>query len=196
MENVEHYLSLTVAGITLWNWAAAILTALAVVIAAAVVQKAVSSRLRTLGEKHSSKLLTFLGSLFEKTKLLLVFFIALWAGTTALELSAAATDRLSRLAILAIFLQLGLWLDAFVSYLASLKMEAARVSQTGRIAAYQVLKFIGRVFVWLLVFLLVLDNFGIDVTALIAGLGVGGIAVALAVQNILGDFLCSLSIIL
>ena len=41
-----------------------------------------------------------------------------------------------------------------------------------------------------------LDNFGIDVTALIAGLGIGGIAVALAMQNILGDLFASLTIVL
>jgi len=41
-----------------------------------------------------------------------------------------------------------------------------------------------------------LDNLGIDVTALVAGLGIGGVAVALAVQNVLGDLFASLSIIL
>jgi small-conductance mechanosensitive channel len=49
---------------------------------------------------------------------------------------------------------------------------------------------------WLAVLLLALDNLGYDVTALIAGLGVGGIAVALAVQNILGDLFASLSILI
>jgi small-conductance mechanosensitive channel len=43
---------------------------------------------------------------------------------------------------------------------------------------------------------LILDNLGVDVTALIAGLGVGGIAVALAAQNILGDLFASLSIVM
>lgn len=41
-----------------------------------------------------------------------------------------------------------------------------------------------------------LSNLGVDIGALIAGLGVGGIAVALAAQNILGDLLASLSIVL
>ena len=50
--------------------------------------------------------------------------------------------------------------------------------------------------VWVLAFLLLLANLGIDITALIAGLGVGGIAIALAVQKVLGDLLASLSIAL
>lgn len=43
------------------------------------------------------------------------------------------------------------------------------------------------VIVWILGFVFLLDNMGRDVTALIAGLGVGGIAIALAAQAILGD---------
>eukprot|EP01034_Spumella_vulgaris_P020373 gene20373-26103_t len=43
---------------------------------------------------------------------------------------------------------------------------------------------------------MVLDNLGFNITTLVASLGIGGIAVALAVQNILGDLLASLSIVL
>jgi small-conductance mechanosensitive channel len=49
---------------------------------------------------------------------------------------------------------------------------------------------------WAVVALLALDNMGFDITALVAGLGVAGIAVGLAVQNILGDLFASLSIVL
>lgn len=47
-----------------------------------------------------------------------------------------------------------------------------------------------------LILLLALQNTGVDVTSLIAGLGIGGIAVALAMQNILGDLFASLTIAL
>ncbi len=47
---------------------------------------------------------------------------------------------------------------------------------------------------WVFGFLLVLANMQIDVSALIAGMGVGGIAVALAAQNILDDIFSSFSI--
>ncbi len=48
---------------------------------------------------------------------------------------------------------------------------------------------------WVVFSLLMLQNLGVQVTALITGLGIGGIAIALAVQNVLGDLLASLSII-
>ena len=58
------------------------------------------------------------------------------------------------------------------------------------------LSFLGRIALWAIVLLLILDNLGIDVTALVAGLGIGGIAIALAVQNVLSDLFASLSIVL
>jgi small-conductance mechanosensitive channel len=51
-----------------------------------------------------------------------------------------------------------------------------------------------RTVLWAVVLLAVLSNMGVNVTAFVASLGVGGIAVALAVQNILGDLFASLSI--
>ncbi|MFN3792712.1 mechanosensitive ion channel family protein [Massilia sp.] len=53
-----------------------------------------------------------------------------------------------------------------------------------------------RLVVWVVAFLMTLDNFGFNITTLVASLGIGGIAVALATQNILGDLFASLSIML
>lgn len=47
---------------------------------------------------------------------------------------------------------------------------------------------------WVLGILLVLSNLGINVTSLLTGLGIGGIAIALAMQNILGDIFSSFSL--
>ncbi len=58
------------------------------------------------------------------------------------------------------------------------------------------LGFVARIILWVIVLLLILDNLGVNITGLVAGLGIGGIAVALAVQNVLGDLLASLSIVL
>lgn len=47
---------------------------------------------------------------------------------------------------------------------------------------------------WLLGALFLLQNFGVNITSLIAGLGIGGVAIALASQSILADLFSSLSI--
>jgi small-conductance mechanosensitive channel len=60
--------------------------------------------------------------------------------------------------------------------------------------AQTLVRFAGLVLVWTLAVLVILSNLGIDITALVAGLGIGGVAVALAVQRVLGDILASVSI--
>ncbi len=59
---------------------------------------------------------------------------------------------------------------------------------------YFIIHFILQVVLWSIAFFLILDNLGINVTALVTSLGIGGIAIALAVQSILGDLFASLSI--
>ncbi len=59
-----------------------------------------------------------------------------------------------------------------------------------------VLGFLARLGLWSFALLLALDNLGFNITALLTGLGIGGVAVALAAQNILGDLFASMSIVL
>ncbi len=61
-------------------------------------------------------------------------------------------------------------------------------------AALDLLSTVSKIILWVLGALLVLQNLGINVTSFIAGLGIGGIAVALALQNILGDLFSSFAI--
>jgi small-conductance mechanosensitive channel len=49
---------------------------------------------------------------------------------------------------------------------------------------------------WAVVALAVLSNLGFNITAFVASLGIGGIAIALAAQNILGDLFASVAIAL
>jgi small-conductance mechanosensitive channel len=59
-----------------------------------------------------------------------------------------------------------------------------------------VVLFCAGLIVWAMVLLLALDNLGVQIKPLLAGLGIGGIAIALAVQTVLGDVLASVSIAL
>jgi small-conductance mechanosensitive channel len=71
---------------------------------------------------------------------------------------------------------------------------ARAASAAGGASRAAVLGFLMRLVLWSLVMLLALEAFGFNVSTLLASLGIGGIAVALAVQNILGDLFASLSI--
>ena len=97
---------------------------------------------------------------------------------------------------IALFWQTGVWAAAAVR--AWVQRRRAHTPRRSRRAAGQlgIISFIASVLIWSLVLLATLDNLGVNITALVAGLGIGGVAVALAVQNVLGDLFASLSIVL
>lgn len=75
-------------------------------------------------------------------------------------------------------------------------LERLALSRGQDRAAFGIVSMTLRAIFFALVALLLLDNLGVNVTALVTGLGITGIAVALAVQNVLGDFLAALAIAL
>jgi small-conductance mechanosensitive channel len=72
------------------------------------------------------------------------------------------------------------------------KQEGKRQKTT----TYYALSLIAKIILWSTGFLLILSNLGVNISALVASLGIGGIAIALAVQNILGDIFSSFSLYL
>lgn len=73
-----------------------------------------------------------------------------------------------------------------------------RKTRQNRAAASSIslLKLLAKLILFSIIFLFTLNNLNIKITTILAGLGVGGIAVALALQKILGDLFSSLSIVL
>lgn len=95
---------------------------------------------------------------------------------------------------LAVIFQLGLWGNTILKYL--FKDVLAREADASKMTVLRAISVAARMALWCGIFLLVLDNFGVNITTLVAGLGIGGIAVALGVQKIVGDIFASLSIVM
>jgi small-conductance mechanosensitive channel len=132
----------------------------------------------------------------EATRTWFLLAMSLYAGTFVLDLPERTRSIVQTLAVLALLLQGALWLSKLLKFSIEHYMKKRRESDPGLATAVSALSFIGNLILWSVVVLLALENVGVDVTALVAGLGVGGIAVALAAQNILGDLFASLSIVL
>jgi small-conductance mechanosensitive channel len=98
--------------------------------------------------------------------------------------------------VIALLLQAGLWGGALINSALEEYHQRKQEQSPEDLTTLGLIGLAGRVAVWSIVVLLVLDNLGVDITALVAGLGIGGVAVALALQNILGDLFASLSIVL
>lgn len=131
-----------------------------------------------------------------RTTLWFLLIASVFAGFQALELPPKAARLLFTVFTIAAFWQAGLW--ATTAVLASLerKRRTTLAADRAAVSTLGIIGFIARVTIWAFVLMLTLDNLGIEIKPLLAGLGIGGIAVALAVQNVLGDLLASLSITL
>ncbi|MEP6548556.1 MAG: mechanosensitive ion channel family protein [Gammaproteobacteria bacterium] len=129
-----------------------------------------------------------------KTAVLSLLLTALFAGLSTLSMSASTWSVFRSVMTVALFWQVGLWACAATA--GWLDRKQRRSFETNRAAAGSlgIIAFLAQLAIWVLIGLLILDNLGVNITALVAGLGIGGVAVALALQNILGDLFASLSI--
>jgi small-conductance mechanosensitive channel len=158
---------------------------------------------RRLVKRYHQKLLSTEGTeiaevpmeVLSQTTLLFFVVLSVFTGLATLTMGTG-TERVLRSALtIALFWQAGVWVSAAATaWLERRRRRSSALADRAVVGSLGVIGFIVSVVVWSLVALLTLDNLGIDVTALVAGLGIGGIAVALAVQNILGDLFASLSI--
>ena len=133
--------------------------------------------------------------ILSRTTLLFFVILSLAAGLSTLSMADGTRRVIMSVFMIVLFIQLGVWAAAaVVAALDRRRRSSATQADRAVVGSLGIIGFIARVAIWSLVALMVMDNLGIDVTALVAGLGIGGIAVALAAQNILGDLFASLSI--
>lgn len=135
--------------------------------------------------------------LITRTRRLFLVVIAIYFAERFLDLPQRIENISTALIVLTFWIQAALWGAAAVEF--ALKQRQDRMIAAGEVkqsGSMSVLLFVARVAIFALAVLLALDNLGVDITALVAGLGIGGIAIALAVQTVLGDLLASLSITL
>ncbi len=150
-----------------------------------IFKKIILSRLNKWAERTDTKLDDFLIRGIEKTILPLLYIGALYIGINVLKLSPRAVSVIH---IIWIILITFFALRAFTSALKfMLNAYLARKGQASREKELRGIITILSILIWTLGFIFLLSNLGYDISAVIAGLGIGGIAIALAAQTILGD---------
>jgi small-conductance mechanosensitive channel len=132
--------------------------------------------------------------LLERTSRVVLWIVALYVAERILTLPARINRGFEIAIVLGCWLQLGIWAGAAARF--GLQRQQARSGDPRLAGSIDIVLFALRLMIWIVVALLALENLGINVGPLIAGLGVGGIAIALGVQTILGDLFASLSIAL
>jgi len=182
------------AGISLIDLGLALAAALAAYALMLLGLRLLRGRMRRMARQTSNSMDDVLVNVLASTNRWLLLAAALLVGVGLLDLGPRWSDRVGQMWFVALALQTALWLSRAIGvgvrgYEVRNGRDGVRLS-----ASATLLSWLLRSVLWAVIVLAVLANVGVDITAFIASLGVGGIALALAVQNILGDLFASLSI--
>ncbi len=131
-------------------------------------------------------------ALFSTTWFLFLLVLAVYVGALVLHVGPTAQAWVEKILTITVFAQAARWAVAILDRLLLARRGAQAADGSG--APLSAAAFLGQLVIIVVFALLALDNLGVNVSALIAGLGVTSIAVALALQNILADLFASLSI--
>jgi len=186
----------TILGNTTADWLVALVTALAVAVGLDALKSILARRLAILAARTETKLDDIAVAALRSTKFVALAIVGIYAGASLLVLPDRVQLFIGRAAVVATLVQVAIWGDhALRTWLAATRAQSSSVDPD-RITSSAAITFLVRVALWAIVALMVLDNLGVNITTLVASLGIGGIAIALAVQSILGDLFASLSIVL
>lgn len=178
----------------MWTHARLLVTAGAIALLVLLVGWALRRSLGRLARGREEAPYRLMAVLIEATWRLPVLATAIFLGSLALPLPAAAHSVLRDALVLAWLLQAGIWGDRAVRY--GTDHLGTRFLPHADVGTAYAAGFLLRIFFYLALVLLALENLGVSVTTLVAGLGVGGIAIGLALQRIFGDLFSSLAILL
>lgn len=185
------YEEIVILGNPLWEWFLAILAAVLAWFVLSFGRHYLTRYLK--GRPAESWYAKSTAAALDKTKNFFIIALSILFGLAILEI----TPEVALTLVAAIFIiQLGIWGHEFLNYLLGMEDVARTIEEKTSRGALHAIGVILRTILWALIFLFLLQNLGIEIGPLLAGLGIGGIAIALAAQNILGDVFASLSILI
>ena len=179
------------------SWLAAAALAATVVVALWVLRLLMGRRLTAAAARTATAVDDLAVDLVRRTRAYFMVAVGIRAASGALVLSAEAEDLVRDATSIAVLLQIAVWGTAGIAFWLGQWTAARGGTRRAGTAAVGAVGVAARGLLWIVIGLLALKNvWHLDITALITGLGISGIAVALAVQNILGDVFAALAIIL
>jgi small-conductance mechanosensitive channel len=193
--NPLDWLDYEVLGNTVLAWLTSAAVLAAVSVALIVVRRVLRRRLLAFAASHSGTALRVAQHVLARTAGWFLLLVALFGASTFLAMPPRIATLIGRALTIGVLVQVGLWTTVALAAFLELRRERQLAEDPGAVAVMDLLGFVLRLAVWAAVLLVMLDNLGVNITALVAGLGVGGVAVALAAQSILGDLFASLSIV-
>lgn len=178
---------------TLIHWTFGLCAFVASTLAFAFIKRLLSRQLRHIAQKTSNSIDDVFADIAASPAVAGNLGVALLVALIPLHLNEQVERGMRQAAMVLLLLQGTLWLNQSIALGVGLWKKKSELGVGSQTAAAAVV-FIARLALWSMALLSAFSLLGIRVTGLVAGLGVGGVAAALAVQNVLGDLFSSLSI--
>lgn len=177
--------------IPIWNWML-MLAATSVMLAALLWARGLLRRRldRRASDAHASPAFLFL-QVVASTNVLALFALSVLVCVKLLELPAGWSIAVARLWFIAAVIQVAAWLNTATGFMLQRYRDR---HPTTNLVTLTLIGYALRTVLWTVAGLAILDNLGVNITAFVASLGIGGIAVALAAQVVLGDLFASAAI--
>jgi small-conductance mechanosensitive channel len=179
-------------GNSLGRYTEALLIFLVLLTVLPFVRLALSRRLHRLKAHQSPTALELTIRLLDHTTRLFIVAVSAYFPLRLLNLPQHS-DHIADLLITIVFwLQAALWGTQAARSIIDRRMGGR--AGVENLPTTAILRFVSLLLVWAVAVLMLLANLGVNITALVTSLGIGGVAFALAIQNVLGDILASLAI--
>ena len=184
----------------LWTWFDANREGLLIGLVVAVAIVGVMLALRGFGRRTVERdpegwsWRTVISRVLARTSLAFMILAAADVVSTYAELPHKVARLIDILFVIAFALQGAVWLRELI--LGLIGRKVAQENGSGALAnAMAIIRLLISITLFAIAGILILDNLGVNVTALVAGLGIGGIAIGLAAQGIFSDLFAALSIL-
>ena len=156
-----------------------------------IVRKQIPRRLVARQGAGPGQLYATVAELLSRTHALFLLFIALYVGSLALDPAKSSVNVIQSVIAVGLLIQGALWVNSVISYVLERRLQHKLENGKDDTTVVAMLGVLVRIALWVIVILLVLENLGVKTDGLLASLGITGVAVALATQNILSDLFAS-----
>ena len=198
MEYIVNWLQNYQAGAnTAYDYALALVVFIGSLVVLKIIQIIILGKLKKLAKKSKTKFDDIVIEILSNVRPPFYLLISLFVAIQYLTLGDLASSLIKAFFLISITFEVVQALDKIVNYLLSVYIKKTADSEQEQKhieSVSKTMRLIVKVALWLVGLIVILANLGINVTSLVASLGIGGIAVALALQNVLGDMFSSFSI--
>lgn len=178
------------------QWVVAVIVLIGLIIFFKIIFWSIIKHLENITKKTSTNLDDFVIALINGIKPPVYYFIAFYLASLFIIVPYLIGE-----AIYIFFVAIIVWQVVYIALQIVDYIIKIQIKKAGKENASQktILRFLKQVLngaIWIIGGLMILANMGVNITSLIAGLGIGGLAIAMALKNILTDIFSSFSILI